>query len=530
MGLNTWFAAAAEHVLQVHKLTDPLDTEVVNLHNGSYWLDQPVADPNNPDQIVPPPPWAMVEANRHRVIPFYTEKPANNHAAVVAAHRDRLTWVQAFYELRRTLPSNVRVEGRRMGAGGVALANTPTAEDYAAERLSSHTEVINILNGCHPGAERKALRTPVLDRLAKVNTWAEAMLTALPLVVKKDNGVGVEYTAALRTGLAGDDLEFTRRAATGLSLYKLNYLATLAMSRVSGNQTAAFNRAKDWLMASRGKMSHHEWRAKLTELGLQQQPAVVADSLEWKQRFITGSNLGGAKDPFRTFAWKANVNSAERLYEKSVTELTTLLNDILQDQQLAVGTPAPTATKPDGQDKQAKAQGGKASSSGDNGAAAKGQNQRSGAAGTTNDKKPVGDFPGACWNCKEVGHKGVDCPKKTGEAKHPAAPTMSKNSIKKKALVARVAAATAKAVLATQAATSGGGRDPGKRKRAAPVDDDLSSDESEDSPEAALERAAVEAAVKSVLAARKADDKEAKKARKGAAQIRGSKYNNETSD
>jgi hypothetical protein len=32
----------------------------------------------------------------------------------------------------------------------------------------------------------------------------------------------------------------------------------------------------------------------------------------------------------------------------------------------------------------------------------------------------------------------------------------------------------------------------------------------------------VEAAVKSVLAARKADDKEAKKARKGAAQLRGS--------
>jgi hypothetical protein len=336
----------------------------------------------------------------------------------------------------------------------------------------------------------------------------------------------VEFTSALRVGQQGDDLEYTRRAATGLSLYKLNYLASLAMSRVTGNRAAAYQRAKDWLLASRGKLSHHEWRAKLTELAMQQQPPVVTDSNEWKERFITGSSLGG-KDPFRTFCWKANVNGAERLYEKSATELTTLLSDILQDQQLAVGTPAPAATKPDGHDKQGKAQGGKSSTSADNGTAAKGQNPKS---GTANDKKPVGDFPGACWNCKEVGHKGVDCPKPKGEAKRPAAPGMGKNAIRKKTLVARVAAEAVKAVLATQAAAGGDGRDPGKRKRAAPVDDDSSSDESEDSPAAALERATVEAAVKSVLAARKADDKEAKKARKGAAQLRGSKYNSESSD
>ncbi len=50
-GVNAWFAAGAEHVLQGLKLMDPLDSEVINLHNGTYWLDQPVADPNNPGQL-----------------------------------------------------------------------------------------------------------------------------------------------------------------------------------------------------------------------------------------------------------------------------------------------------------------------------------------------------------------------------------------------------------------------------------------------------------------------------------------------
>ena len=89
------------------------------------------------------------------------------------------------------------------------------------------------------------------------------------------------------------------------------------------------------------------------------------------------------------------------------------------------------------------------------------------------------------------------------------------------------AQAAAKAVLATQAAAGGDGRDPGKRKRAA-RDEPL--DESDDSSESELKRNLVEAAVKSVLAAHAAGPKDPKKARKGAAQLRGSKYNNDASD
>jgi hypothetical protein len=89
---------------------------------------------------------------------------------------------------------------------------------------------------------------------------------------------------------------------------------------------------------------------------------------------------------------------------------------------------------------------------------------------------------------------------------------------RRKALVARVAAA-AQVVLATKAATNLDGRDPGKRKRA--TREESSSDEPEDSAE---ERAAVSAAVRTVLAAQRADAKAAtKKARKGAAQLSGSR-------
>ncbi len=187
-----------------------------------------------------------------------------------------------------------------MGAGGASLTTQPAA-DYASERLSSEEEVINTLNRRHPGGERKPLRTAILARLTQLNTWAEAMLISLPKVLKKGSGVLAEYEAALLTAGMGGDPEYMRRATTRLGLYKPNYVVSLVMARAPGGQQAANQRAKDWVMASRGKQTDHEWRAKLTELGLQQQPPVGPEDRNRKERFITGSNLGAGRDPFREF-------------------------------------------------------------------------------------------------------------------------------------------------------------------------------------------------------------------------------------
>ena len=69
-GVNAWFKAAAAWVQLHDKLVGPLDQELVNMHNGDFWLGQPVADPNIPGAIIPPPPFEMNDANRHRSLPF----------------------------------------------------------------------------------------------------------------------------------------------------------------------------------------------------------------------------------------------------------------------------------------------------------------------------------------------------------------------------------------------------------------------------------------------------------------------------
>ncbi len=88
----------------------------------------------------------------------YTETAPVGPAAAVLAYKDGLVWVRALHELRRALPSNTQVEGRCVGAGGGKLTTNSTLADYAGERLSSMSEVINILNAVDPGpSERKPL-------------------------------------------------------------------------------------------------------------------------------------------------------------------------------------------------------------------------------------------------------------------------------------------------------------------------------------------------------------------------------------
>ena len=462
-GVNAWFKAAAAWVQLHDKLVGPLDQELVNMHNGGFWLGQPVADPNIPGAMIPPPPFEMNDANRHRSLPFYSETAPTAPAAAVAAHKSALTWVRAFYAYRRALPGNVLVEGRRVGAGGATLVTSPTLADYAAERLSNMEEVINILNAVYPGAERKLLRTSAMARLAELNKWAAAMLKAMPKVLKTDCGVQAEYEAVMLSGDTGTDPEFQRRGATGLELYKLNFVASLAMARAPGAQQASVNRAKDWAIITRAKtQTQHEWRAKLTELGQQQQPPLTPEDRDWKLRFISGSSLGAATpDFFRAFKWRARADTDDQLLATSATDLAAILGDLL-----AASGSAATAT-PSKTDGQANPPGGKA-------------------------------------------------------------------GLKKAALVARVVAATAKAVLATQAsaAVKDDFRDPSKRERKRKSRDDPSSDEEEE-PISRFDQATMDAAIKSVLVAQRADAKDAKdakKSRKGAAQLRGSKGDSETSD
>ena len=89
-------------------------------------------------------------------------------------------------------------------------------------------------------------------------------------------------------------------------------------------------------------------------------------------------------------------------------------------------------------------------------------------------------------------------------------------------------------MLATQAsaAVKDDFRDPSKRERKRKSRDDPSSDEEEE-PISRFDQATMDAAIKSVLVAQRADAKDAKdakKSRKGAAQLRGSKGDSETSD
>jgi hypothetical protein len=82
----------------------------------------------------------------------------------------------------------------------------------------------------------------------------------------------------MQSGATGSDPEFQRRAFTGLELYKLNYVVSLAMARAPGAQQAAVNRSRDWINLARTKsQTQHEWRAKLTELGQQQQPPLTPE-------------------------------------------------------------------------------------------------------------------------------------------------------------------------------------------------------------------------------------------------------------
>ena len=43
-GVNAWFKAAAAWVQLHDKLVGPLDQELVNMHNGGFWLGQPVGN------------------------------------------------------------------------------------------------------------------------------------------------------------------------------------------------------------------------------------------------------------------------------------------------------------------------------------------------------------------------------------------------------------------------------------------------------------------------------------------------------
>ena len=526
-GVNAWFKATAVYVQLHDKLVSPLDQDLVNMHDGVFWLGEPVADPNLPGAMIPPPPFEMNDANRHRSLPFYSETAPTAPAAAVAAHKSALTWVRAFYAYRRALPGNVLVEGRRVGAGGATLVTSPTLADYAAERLSNMEEVINILNAVYPGAERKLLRTAAMARLADLNKWAAAMIKAMPKVLKTDCGVQAEYEAVMLSGDTGTDPEFQRRGATGLELYKLNFVASLAMARAPGAQQASVNRAKDWAIITRAKtQTQHEWRAKLTELGQQQQPPLTPEDRDWKLRFISGSSLGAATpDFFRAFKWRARADTDDQLLATSATDLAAILGELL-----AASGSAATAT-PSKTDGQANPPGGKPAGSRDP-AGNKSQHSKPNAGGAAADK-PAFVFSGTCWNCNKEGHKGVDCPTKKTTGK-PSAPGQGKAGLKKAALVARVVAATAKAVLATQAsaAVKDDFRDPSKRERKRKSRDDPSSDEEEE-PISRFDQATMDAAIKSVLVAQRADAKDAKdakKSRKGAAQLRGSKGDSETSD
>jgi hypothetical protein len=104
---------------------------------------------------------------------------------------------------------------------------------------------------------------------------------------------------------------------------------------------------------------------------------------------------------------RANVADEALLLVKSATDLTTFLGDILADDAVTVGAAASTASKPDGQDKPAKPQGGKAAGSADIGAGAKGQHPKPGAGGGTTDKS---GYPGACWYAKRGRPQGRRLP------------------------------------------------------------------------------------------------------------------------
>jgi hypothetical protein len=419
-GVNAWFKATAVYVQLHDKLVSPLDQELVNMHDGVFWLGEPVADPNLPGAMIPPPPFEMNEANRHRSLPFYSETAPTAPAAAVAAHKNALTWVRAFHAIRRALPGNVDVEGRRVGADGATLVTSPALADYAAERLSNMEEVINILNAVYPGAERKLLRTSAMARLAELNKWAAAMLKAMPKVLKTDCGVQAEYEAVMQSGNTGTDPQFQRRGAAGLELYKLNYVASLAMARAPGAQQAAANRSKDWVNITRTKsQSQHDWRAKLTELGQQQQPPLTPEDREWKLRFITGSSLGAATpDPFRAYKWRASAATIDQLLATSATDLTTILGDLLA----ANGSAAPQSKTDGSSDRRSMDGQGKPASN-------KGQHSKSNAGGAAADK-PAFVFSGTCWNCNKEGHKGVDCPTKKNAGK-PSAPGQGKAGLKR---------------------------------------------------------------------------------------------------
>ena len=519
-GVNAWFTAASEYVHKHDKLVDPLDQDKVNMHDGVFWLAAGSPDPNNPGAVVNPP-FVMNDAHRHRALPAYSDTAPAGPAAAVNAHRSGLAWIKAFWASRRAQVVNIKVQGRRVGAGGVNVGQ-PTAADYENERLSSVEEFLNVIHVVYPGSERKSIRTDLKSKLDKVTEWAAAMLKAMPKVVKKESPVLAEFEAVLNDATNGHDGEWQRRASTGLTLYTLNYAVSLAMSRAPGAMQAAQQRARDWATASRGKaQTHHEWRAKLTDLGLQQEPPMAGTDQAWKERFIAGANLGQT-DHFRAFQHRGACNLAQ-LMDKDATELAILLGDIIAYEQQIVkavnGASSSTGGKPDSQDGKPganKSQDGKAATAGQAGSKGQSQAPKSGNS-NTQVPTPKTDFRGECWNCGKRGHRITDCKEsKKGEG---AVAGMGKT---RKVLAAQVVALEEKLEAEKVKAEMAN-----KRRR-----DGSSSggEESGSESESEQDKAAFKA-FKVVLAAQKAvTAKDAKKSRKGSAQLRGSKYGDTSSD
>lgn len=510
-GINAWLTATSDYVHKHDKLVNPFKQEIVNMHDGMFWVSAGSQDPQNPGTVVNPPFEIADLANRHRALPQVADPAPVGPAAAVNAHRAYLAWLRVYWDSRLAQNGNTVVLGPRVGAGGVHVVK-PTEADYANERLCSMQEFNKVQWAVFPGSQNKATRAQTSAKLDECNRWAAAMLKALPKVLK--NGpVRAELEAVLTGAARGSDEEFQRRERTGLVLYQLNYVVAVTMSQVPGSAQAAQHRARNWANAMRAKGStQHEWRTKLTELGLMQTPPIQEADADYKSRFISGAALGANVDHFRAFCRVANCTQDELLL-KSATGLATVLGDILAEQQNSAQLNSSTATTSSSNNN--KAQDGKPVAAGQSGSnsstSATNSNQGGGnkGQGSKQTKNPqgqtAGGFKGECFNCHKVGHRSFECPDKQQQDKPTAkAKGQDFGGKTRKVLAAQVAELEEK--LKAEKANN-------KRKRDESTSDE--SDMSDTDPEAAAIKA-----VKTVLAAAQ----RAEKKHKGAAQLRGSKY------